>query len=268
MKKRYILFPTLIILMVWMMAYIISRYVALADVSEPTNTIFNMVNVLFTALAFTGVIGSLYYQTVESRRASKELVERSILELFTIYTSSDFQKTKDNAFFCLLLAVKDSQYARFLTSRLFPIERQPFPDSVLAHYKALKPELSNKSRDEIVDYDRAARLKLDDALNFFAMLSHKEAAKDVIQHVDFAYDWWRPTLWLIAQLQKENRAKHQSIQHYCRNPLLHATLGQLDAMYDYPLLTSDEEVYRYLHSHPWLQEQQIDPAFFTGRIIE
>lgn len=265
MKKRYVLVPTVAIFIVWLLVYILSRYIAMSDVSEPTNTLFNMFNVLFTALAFTGVIGSLYYQTAESRRASKELVERSILELFTIYTASDFQKTKDHAFFCLLLAVKDSQYARFLTSRLFPIERRPFPDSVMAHYKTLKPELADKSREELIDYDRAARLKLDDALNFFAMLSHKEAAKDVIKHVDFAYDWWRPTLWLIAQLQKEHREQHASVQQYCRNPLLHVTLSQLDAIYGYPLLTTKEEIYGYLRAHPWLQEQHIDPAFFEAK---
>lgn len=263
-NKKFLAMTFLCIFLFWLSAYPLSKYISSSAFGEPTTSIYNAINVLFTALAFMGVVITFRFQLLESERAGKELVERSIFELYNSFTSESFQKVKDDAFLCLLIAVKNQAYATCLASRLFPIERREFPESALCDYQSLRPELKDKSLDEMMDIDRRARLHLDNILNFFAMLSHRQAAASVIKHVDFAYDWWRPTLWIIAQLQKEIKDGSQEISTYCRNPMVHITLEQLDSIYGYPAITPGDSVYQYLKAHPWLREQGIDPAFFAA----
>ncbi|MEJ4044792.1 hypothetical protein [Erwinia sp. SLM-02] len=262
-NTRFFVIVVFGIILFWAAAYPLSRYVSSAAFGEPTGAIYNAINVLFTALAFTGVVITFRFQYIESERSAKDLVERSIFELLTTFTTDEFQKVKDEAFLALLIAVRNKAYAEYLSSRLFPIGRKPFPDSAAGVYAELKPELNGMGLDEVIALDRNARLKLDNVLNFFAMLSHRQAAATVIRHVDFAYDWWRPTLWIIAQLQKEIKDGSEEISLYCRNPMLHTTLERLDEIYQYPPITPGPEVYRYLAIHPWLKEQRIDPAFFS-----
>lgn len=263
-SNKFLVFIFMVIFLVWLSAYPLSRYISSSAFMEPTTSIYNAINVLFTALAFTGVIITFHFQSLETERASKELVERSIFELFLAFTSESFQKVKDDAFLSLLVAVKDKQYAVYIASRLFPIERKNFPESALLVYQTLRPELKDKSPHDMMDIERSTRLHLDNILNFFSMLSNRQTAASVIKHVDFAYDWWRPTLWIIAQLQKEIKDGSKEIAHYCRNPMLHLTLEKLDKIYGYPPIEPSESVYQYLQGHPWLQEQHIDPAFFKA----
>lgn len=262
-NTRFFIIAVFAIILFWAAAYPLSRYVSSAAFGEPTGAIYNAINVLFTALAFTGVVITFRFQYIESERSAKDLVERSIFELLTTFTSEEFQKVKDDAFLALLVAVKNKEYAEYLSSRLFPIGRKAFPVSASTTWQQFKPEHHSLSIDEVISRDRNARLKLDNVLNFFAMLSHRQAAATVIRHVDFAYDWWRPTLWIIAQLQKEIKDSSEEISRYCRNPMLHITLEKLDAIYHYPPIVPGPEVYHYLADHPWLKEQEIDPAFFN-----
>lgn len=262
-NTRFFTTVVAVIFLFWAAAYPLSRYVSSSAFGEPTGAIYNAINVLFTALAFTGVVITFRFQYIESERAGKDLVERSIFELFSAFSSDDFQKVKDDAFLTLLVALRDREYARYLTSRLFPIHRRDFPSSAIGQYQRLRPELADTTPGELIELDRQARLKLDNILNFFAMLSHRQAAADVIRHVDFAYDWWRPTLWIVAQLQKEIKDSSPDIGRFCRNPLLHSTLERLDAIYQYPPIKPGAEVYAYLAEHPWLREQGIDAAFFA-----
>jgi hypothetical protein len=261
-RYRLLLLP-LAIVVCWMLVLPLSWLFARDAISEPTITFYNIFNVLVSAMAFAGLVMTLWLQREESKRSNLDNVERSIFELFTTFTSDSFQKVKDDAFLCLLLSVKNKAYAEYLASRLFPIGRRPYPTDIEPILFSLRPELRKMSTETLITVDRNARLKLDNILNFFAMLAHRQAAHSVIKHVDFAYDWWRPTLWIIAQLQYEMKSESAEIAKWCRNPMLHVTLETLDRIYAFEPIQPGEQVYAYLKSHPWLREQDIDSDFFA-----
>ena len=102
---------------------------------------------------------------------------------------------------------------------------------------------------------------LDNILNFFAMLAQRESSATVIKHCDFAYDWWRPALWIIAELQQRRHANSEKIRMYCKNQLVTATLKALDKVYGHAPLNSSREVWEYINQHPKLLDFGLDPKF-------
>ncbi|HJV80282.1 hypothetical protein [Noviherbaspirillum sp.] len=252
----------LMIVLVWLMAYPIARsLVPDTTFSEPFDKIYNGLNVLFTALAFGGVVSTLLFQVEESKVARREEIERSIFELFQTFTSLDFQHVKDCSFRTLLAAVKNREYAEFLASRLFVVEQLPFPVASTATLCELDEAKKNKSEEDIVHADRADRLMLDNMLNFFAMLAQRESSATVIKHCDFAYDWWRPVLWLIGQLQQERYDSSEVIRKYCKNQLIVVTLKSLDSIYGHGPLKTREEIWEYITHHPKLIAFGLDHRF-------
>jgi hypothetical protein len=162
--------------------------------------------VLFTALAFGGVIITLIFQAQQASQARLEAVERSILEMFQILTSAEFQATKNAAYRVLIAAIRNRDYGEYVASKLFAVEQLPYPstDAVRQTLCELDPEKQAAVDEQAFEYlERHDRLKLDDMMNFFSMLAQRQSSKSIVSHVDFAYDWWRPALLLIAQLQKE-----------------------------------------------------------------
>lgn len=261
MKKNVILFIALSILSVWAGIFPVSLYFSRYAIGEPTISFYNIFNVLVSALALAGLITTLILQMEQTRRSHVDSIERSIFELFNTFTSDSFQKVKDDAFLCLLVAVRHKPYAEFLASRLFPIGRMAFPPKAQIAYAQIRPEFAEKSEEGMKDIDRAARLHLDNVLNFFSMLAQRQAAHSVINHVNFAYDWWRPVLWIIAQLQYEKVLLTPDIKTFCRTPLLCETLKILDKIYNYDAIKPGKEVYAYLRSHPWLIQEKLDSAY-------
>lgn len=250
------------IVAIWVVAYPIARYLIPSDTfGAPIEPFYNGLNVLFTALAFGGVIITLAFQAEESRIARREEIERSIFELFQTFTSLEFQQIKDGAFRTLLAGIQRREYAEYLASRLFAVDQLPFPISSANSLRALDSEKQSLDDEQIVHADRNDRLMLDNVLNFFAMLAQRESSATVIKHCDFAYDWWRPALWIIAELQQERYAASESIRSYCKSQLTITTLRALDRVYGHAPLNSSREVWEYLNKHPKLLDFGMDPLF-------
>lgn len=258
------LLVTLCIIGIWGSTYPIAASFPENTFKEPLNSSYNALNVLFTALAFGGVIITLVFQSQEARTARKEAVERSILEMFQILTSAEFQETKNSAYRVLIAAIKNKAYGEFVASKLFAVDQLHFPDE-----PAVKKTLGDLDRRKLSadeqafeDLERHDRLKLDDMMNFFSMLAQRESSKSIVNHVDFAYDWWRPALMLIAQLQKERKDANPKIQQFCKNRLVHEILWALDDVYGHVPLKSDQAVWAYLRDHPLLKERfALDPEY-------
>ncbi|MBU0901072.1 MULTISPECIES: hypothetical protein [Pseudomonas] len=251
-----------LIVMIWVMAYPIARYLIPSDTfNEPFEPVYNGLNVLFTALAFGGVIITLAFQAEESRIARREEIERSIFELFQTFTSLEFQQVKDGAFRALLTGIQHREYAEYLASRLFVVEQLTFPPACAKTLRTLDAEKQSLDDQQIIHADRADRLMLDNILNFFAMLAQRESSATVIKHCDFAYDWWRPALWIIAELQQRRHANSEKIRMYCKNQLVTATLKALDKVYGHAPLNSSREVWEYITQHPKLLDFGLDPEF-------
>lgn len=250
-----------VILLIWAAAYPVSKALSPDMFKEPFGPVYNGLSVLFSALAFGGMVTAILFQVEEARIARRESIERSIFELFQTFTSLDFQKVKDASFRALLAGVKNRDYAEYLASRLFVVDQLPFPSGV----KTVLEELDECKRGlddaQIIQADRADRLMLDNALNFFAMLAQRESSATVIKHCDFAYDWWRPVLWLIGQLQRERHESHESVRKYCKNPLVAVTLESLDRIYGHEPLRSREAVWQYINEHPKLRAFGLDDRY-------
>lgn len=243
---------------IWVLCFPLTFMLSEKLFSPIFDKVYDSLNVLFTALAFSGVLLTFYSQLESSRAARRAETERSIYELFSILTSSNFQPVKDAGYSVLVVAIKSRPYAEFLASRLFVVEQLPFPRSaepvLRKHFTHIPAGM------EIEAFDRQNRLMLDNVLNFFAMLAQRESAADVIKHCDFAYDWWRPALWLLAQLQEERHAKFTDIQKYCRAPRLRSTLLALDGIYGYEPV--GKNAWAYVLSHPRMRQFGLDIAFY------
>lgn len=240
----------LFIMTVWAMAWPISKGLPSGAFSEPVGSVYNGLNVLFTALAFGGVIITLLFQAEEAKHARREEIERSIFDLFQTFTTPEFQEVKNGAFRALLAAVKHEDYAKYLASRLYAVDQLAFPPSVIPVLRALDEGKANLSDAQVEQADRADRLMLDNVLNFFALLAQRKSSSMVIKHCDFAYDWWRPTLWVIALLQQEHREQSPAVQRYCKTPKIAETLLVLDRMYGHEPLGSAQAIRDYVDSHP------------------
>ena len=84
-----------VILLIWAAAYPVSKALSPDMFKEPFGPVYNGLSVLFSALAFGGMVTAILFQVEEARIARRESIERSIFELFQTFTSLDFQKVKD-----------------------------------------------------------------------------------------------------------------------------------------------------------------------------
>lgn len=259
----------LLIIAIWGAAYPIAMRLPQNTFQEPLNSSYNVLNVLFTALAFGGVIITLIFQAHEAKSARNETVERSILEMFQILTSAEFQATKNSAFRVLIATIKNRDYGEYVASKLFAVDQLPFPDNEKVKYTLRELDTAKQTDDPqaFEHLERHDRLKLDDMMNFFSMLAQRESSKSIVNHVDFAYDWWRPALMLVAQLQKERRDTHPKIQALCKNRLLQDIIWSLDRVYGHESIMSDKAVWTYLSEHPLLKERfGLDQRYFLAAI--
>lgn len=238
------------IIAVWALAWPISQELPSGSFREPVGSVYNGLNVLFTALAFGGVIITLLFQSEQARHARREEIERSIFDLFQTFSSQEFQSVKNGAYRVLIAAVVHDGYARFLASRLFAVDQDQFPSDIIPVLRSLD-YAKEKNAEGVTEYsDRADRLMLDNMINFFALLAQRESSKEVIKHCDFAYDWWRPLLWNIALFQQEHHKHSEDVEKYCRTRLVSETLTALDKMYGHGMLGDAQEIRNYINSHP------------------
>jgi hypothetical protein len=259
----------LLIITIWGAAYPIAIRLPQNTFQEPLNSTYNVLNVLFTALAFGGVIITLIFQAHEAKRARNEIVERSILEMFQILTSTEFQATKNSAFRVLIAAIKNRDYGEYVASKLFAVDQLPFPSNEKVKDTLHELDTAKQTNDmqAFEHQERHDRLKLDDMMNFFSMLAQRASSKSIMTHVDFAYDWWRPALMLIAQLQKERRDTHPRIQALCKNRLLQDIIWSMDRVYGHEPIMSDKAVWTYLSEHPLLKERfELDQRYWPTAI--
>lgn len=238
------------IVSVWAMVWPISKVLPDGAFSDPIGSVYSGLNVLFTALAFGGVILTLLFQAEEAKHARREEIERSIFDLFQVFTSHEFQEVKNGAFRALMAGVRDEEYARFLASRLYAVDQLPFPVTVIPVLRMLDEAKDSFNTAQIKQADRADRLKLDNVLNFFALLAQRKSSSMVIKHCDFAYDWWRPTLWLVALLQQEHFENSNVISVYCRTRNISETLVVLDEIYGHTALSTPMDIRQYVDTHP------------------
>lgn len=255
----------LVIVIIWGGTYPLASSLPQNAFQEPLNSTYNVLNVLFTALAFGGVIITLVFQAEDAKNARNEAVERSILEMFQILTSEEFQATKNSAFRVLIAAIQSKEYGEYVASKLFAVDQLPLPSSpeIRELLNSLDDnKLSAATTQEYEGLERHDRLKLDDMMNFFSMLAQRESSKSIVNHVDFAYDWWRPALMLVAQLQKQRKDSNQKIRELCKNRLLCEIIWSLDHVYGHEPITEDKKVWSYLCTHPLLKERfKLDPAY-------
>lgn len=259
----------LLIIAIWGATYPIAIRLPQNTFQEPLNSTYNVLNVLFTALAFGGVIITLIFQANEAKAARNEVVERSILEMFQILTSAEFQATKNSAFRVLIAAIKSRDYGEYVASKLFAVDQLSFPNNEKVKDTLRELDTAKQTNDgQVFEHlERHDRLKLDDMINFFSMLAQRESSKSIVNHVDFAYDWWRPALMLVAQLQKERRDTHPKIQALCKNRLLQDIICSLDRVYGHEPIMDDEAVWTYLGKHPLLKERfGLDQRYWPAAI--
>lgn len=250
----------LFIISLWVLAWPISKELPSGAFSEPVGSVYNGLNVLFTALAFGGVILTLLFQAEEGRHARREEIERSIFDLFQTFSSAEFQSVKNGAFRVLIAAVAHDGYARFLARRLFAVDQEQFPSDVIPVLRSLDYAKEKVTEGVTEHSDRADRLMLDNILNFFALLAQRESSKEVIKHCDFAYDWWRPLLWNIALFQQEHHKHSESVKKYCRTRLVSETLTALDKIYGHDTLSNPHEIRGYINTHPLVMRFRAEHA--------
>lgn len=251
----------LVIILIWVVVLPLSKDLPTDTFKDPVGAAYNGLNVLFTALAFGGVVISLLFQIEQSKSAQREEIERSIFELFQTFTTPEFQNVKDSSYRALLVAIKNHEYATFLASRLFVVDQLHLPPSALTTIRSLDAKKASLADEQIEGADRDDRLMLDNMLNFFALLAQRKSSATVIKHCDFAYDWWRPALWIIAQLQYERYQQSENIRKYCKNQLVIETLKVLDKIYGHTPLHDNMEVWKYITQHPKMVQFGLDPTY-------
>lgn len=267
MKSRKAFWACIVMVLIvalWLMAFPISKQLFPDEAfKEPFSSVYNGLNVLFTALAFGGVAITLLFQSEESKIARREEIERSIFELFQTFTKREFQHVKDSSFRVLLAAVKSRDYAEYLASKLFVVGQLKFPASAAEILRELDSEKKNLDLGQIEQVDRADRLMLDNMLNFFALLAQRESSSTVIKHCDFAYDWWRPTLWMIADLQETHYYGSEDIQKFCKTQLINVTLKALDKVYGHSPFVGREAIWAHIIHHPKMISFGLDSRFIV-----
>jgi hypothetical protein len=224
----------LCIVFVWGATYPLALWLPRNAFQEPLADSYSVLNVLFTALAFGGVIITLIFQSQEAKQARIEAVDRSILEMFQILTSAEFQATKNAAFRVLIAAIKNKDYGQYVASKLFAVNQRDFPQDDAVRQTLCELDAAKQAATDdqtFLNLERHDRLKLDDMMNFFSMLAQRQSSQSIVSHVDFAYDWWRPALMLIAQLQYEHGRDDEEIKMHCKNRLLLDIIGDLDKVY-------------------------------------
>ena len=86
--KSTAIFTMVFIVAIWALAYPVASNLPSTVFKEPLNSLYGVLNVLFTALAFSGVIITLVYQNYQAEAAHQESMEKSMLFKRSLLPSS------------------------------------------------------------------------------------------------------------------------------------------------------------------------------------
>lgn len=240
---------------------------------------FSGVNALFAGLAFGGVIVTIFLQNSDLNDTKAELTktaeanermsnanvalarsadERAVLEMFQTYCSAYFQTVKDASMSVLIACVASREYCEFVATRFFVAGQLPLPAGAWDKIAAVS---YSKTFDEFVVQEQRNRYKLDELLNFFALLVGRSNAGDIVSRCDVSYSWWRPLLWLIARAQQDHYATHPIVQKYATPMYLKETLEKLDDIYGFARFATDDDFWEFFLHHPKVISYGLDSEY-------
>lgn len=248
---------------------------------QPFADAFSGINALFAGCAFGGVIFTIWLQITELNetkdelkktaeaneamaRANVELArsadERAVLEMFQTYCSEYFQVVKDSSMSVLIACVASREYCEFVGTRFFVAGQLPLPGHA---WDQITRVSRSKSYDAFVVQEQRDRYKLDELINFFTLLVGRSNAGNIVARCDVSYSWWRPLLWMIAKAQQDNYDIDPVVRRYATPMYLREALCQLDRIYGFEPLRSDEEFWDFFLNHPKIRSYGIDEAYLS-----
>ncbi|MBP1681012.1 MAG: hypothetical protein H6Q35_1351 [Proteobacteria bacterium] len=285
LTKLYILL-VLVVLVIWSMSWYYFYYANddfIQNIKDkPLGDFFDTINVLFGGLGLAGVIVTLLHQinetsnvdernsavakalleTAESNKIiANEAREKAILDLYQTFCSEYFQKVKTSSMNVMIAAIQNKNYCDFMISRFFIISNKTLDVEILLQSKKYKELSTANSSISMLEKEQSDRFKLDELINFFTLLSHKNESSAIIKNCDFFYDWWRPLFWFISIQQLEYYNSNELVQKYSQKPYFHDVVKRLDAIYGWESFDSTEEFWNYFLAHPKIQSYGIDPKF-------
>ena len=237
-----------------------------------------VLNPLFSVAAFIGLLITITLQLRALKISSDELeltrteLEKTasanqtiaednkanaIVDLYQIYTNDYFYKLSVAAWQILEVAVKDSDYCKFLVTTFFVTE---YKNPRIANHSLVEKikthlQLSDGEDARVIENDY--RHRLDEMINFFNIIALRKAPQEVFERCDFFYDWYRPLLWWIADLRLASYLRDEQKQKYCTRPFHQKGLERLDQIYGFPLQTRAER-WADFKSHPLVLEMGLD----------
>jgi hypothetical protein len=141
--------------------------------------IFGSLNVLFSGLAFSGVIAALVLQVYQMRQFSesteKERIDRT-LELFQKFRNDDMYTARNIAWKARTKWFTDPNYREVQIDRLLP-----------QTLKAVQERHEEKSDSE----QALERKAIFEMLEFYSMLAYHPGSDDILKSFNFYYPWWR-----------------------------------------------------------------------------
>lgn len=248
---------------------------------QPIADAFSGINALFAGLAFGGVILTIWQQSQELNETKEDLKktaeanaemartsaalarnadEGAVLDMFKTYCSEYFQGVKDSSMSVLIPCVASRDYCEFVATRFFVAGQAKLPDHVWTKISLAKASRS-KTFDAFRHKEQRDRYKLDELINFFALLVGRSNAGDIVARCDVSYSWWRPLLYLMAKAQQDHYDAHPIVRKYATPMLLKDTLRKLDAIYGFAPFANDDEFWEFFLHHPKVRSYGLDEAY-------
>jgi hypothetical protein len=138
--------------------------------------IFGSLNVLFSGLAFSGVIAALILQVYQMRHLSetteKERIDRT-LELFQTFRLENMHTARNTAWKARTKWFTDPRYRQRQIDHLFP------------------QSLESIREAESLAEDYEEREAIFDMLEFYSILAYHPGSDDILKSFNFYYPWWR-----------------------------------------------------------------------------
>ncbi|MCU0491592.1 MAG: hypothetical protein MUD01_08390 [Chloroflexaceae bacterium] len=235
--------------------------------------LFGGLNSLFSALAFAGLIFTIFQQQAELELQRQELAatrkelrataeanqavaqdsqSNALSALYQQFNQDDFIKVRLEAWQVLTQCIKHKDYCDFVIHSLFASGKwsQKRTDALSQKIHTFYPQNEDSDLEDAIKADTKARHSLGNVMNFYNMLSLRKAPKAVFERCEFYYDWWRPLLWWFSDAIFEVYNGDPDIQAYCREPKWDVMLLELDRIYGFATPPTSKERWIYFENHP------------------
>lgn len=248
--------------------WITAPYWPWGDIHHLDN-LFSPVNALFSALAFVGLIITIYLQSrgLELQReelkatrdelhataeANQTIVSDSkvtaLINLYLFfYDGSNFGKTREKASFVLHKMIEHEDYYHYIFGR-WAIAARGYENVSERHQHQFQKIYSPNSEldfDTFKQIDSEHRDKFFDLLNFFNLLSVRSIPKEYYQKVDFNYAQWRQILWWYAFRVEAEFYNDMELKKFCTKIALKDSLVKLDDMFDFESPSNLQDVFQF-----------------------